>query len=261
MTYFINAFEYAKKHPGRTVLILFLDMLYYILFGPIMLLWLGIFRTILNKMPMQALSSMVNNLQLSYLENLLSALIRILLSIFGSVLFLILLFLIHIAVFKSVIWFLTLEKKIALLIIMKTVLLNIVFILIFLIPMILSLIPIFADVNNYMATQQINPNPLSLVVFVILLCLLIYLLTLSYYYLIKYSSFKKAFKNSFKTGFLNFKKLPLSFIFSFLTIAASAKLLANYNLFYTLTGQILFLLIIVVISFMNRIYIVSLEKN
>jgi hypothetical protein len=257
MAYFSKSIEYFKKSPARTFLIAFLDLLFYIFFIPIFNIWAVTFQRAISRMPFQLLGSALNSLELDSLELLLDMLVKILLGIIGSIILFALLVITNIVVMKTLIWMVQLKKKISYKILLKSLLLYVILSFIFLIPIMLSLLPIFLKSAKQLELQAMPFSWFDIVPFIIVSIIMLYFITLALYFIAKTGSTRKAFKNCFKYGYLKAKKIIPPFLFLFFAVAAVSKILANLGTPNVMI-VLLVLLVLIKLSFMNRLYIANI---
>lgn len=253
MNYFNYSLNFAKKNPLRTALIIILDITFYLLFIPITWLWMNLLTKHLTSLPMQAMGAMMESIE--SLQQVQLTLLKVFFGIISSIFLFFLIIILNFAIIKGIIWLLTLKKKIDFWILLRGLLLDIVMITIFLIPLIIGFSPLLKSANEYMYTQVIDISFADFVPLIIVIFLMIYFFTLTNYFLAKERSFKKAFRDCFKIGVTKLGKLILPFIGFFVISAAVIKLLINIGIFHTWPGLIIALMVIVIISFLNRLYI------
>jgi hypothetical protein len=247
--------EFIKESKKRSILIVFLDFLIFVLLPFIFYFWLYLFSKAITKMPFS-----LPPLESAALDSTLGTLVKILLSLIGSIIFVIFMPVLVFSIIKVIIWALTLKKKITFKLLLKSILLYFVLSIIFMIIEIIVSIPLINDINSYMTTKAINPNlSVSLLLLAVFL-LQIYFLTLASYFLVKENSFRKAFKDTFKFGVLKFHKLMPSLAISFISIAAIIRIFVANGIMRTLPGTIIVILAILFASFYTRIYISVADK-
>ncbi|MCK5283596.1 MAG: hypothetical protein KAK00_09410 [Nanoarchaeota archaeon] len=192
---------------------------------------------------------------LSGLEELESMLLGIFFGIMGTILLFFLLVLLNIAVMKMIIWLLTTGKKIDYKVILKSLLLTFIMFCIFFIPLILSLFPLISLSEEYMRTQVLKGGIMYFIPFIIIFFITIYFTSLASYFLAKESSLRKALKNCFVIGIKKISQLILPFLGLFIITFAIGNILRNMGLLALWPGLLAVVLVIVIISFFNRIYI------
>ncbi len=187
-----------------------LDILFYLLFIPIFWAWSRLFIAAASMMPdlskPEALTSSGGNL------------LAVLFGMIGSFLVLILLVIANIAVFKSMIWQLSLKQKADIKIVPKAAFMNIIYLLIFIVPSILSFIPFLRDAEAYMNTGIVRNNPVNLMWPCIIFMVFSYFLSISYLYLAKDKKLFLALKHSLRDGIFRFGQLWQPYFFLFVSI-------------------------------------------
>ncbi len=255
MDYFKASIGFAKKNAKKSSIIILLDLVFYLLFIPIFNYWLYSFFRSINRMPLQLMGTALESLELETLQSLQKMLLNIFMGMMGSFVQLFILILINLAIFKGIIWVITLGKKIDYKLLLKGFLLNLVLAVVFLVPFILAAMPLFAKSGQFTQTQVLNLTFVDFIPLIIVLFLTLYFFTLAYYFFAKEGRFRKAFKNCFKVGVFEVKKLILPFVWFFLIVAVVVKLFVNLGLMQSWIGWFVIVLFVLVISFCNRIYV------
>ena len=255
MDYFNEGIRYIKKNPMKSLIIAGLDAVFYLLFMPIANFSIDVFFKQISRIPIQTMGAMMQSMDVDALQQLQMKLFGIFFGVIGSVLLFIALILLNIAIFKGIIWIVTLKKKIDYKILLKGVLLIFSLGTIFSVFFILSLIPLLTSSKDYVTTQVINVGFGQFIPLIIALFITLYFSTLALYFLFKEGKFRKAFKNCFKIGVTKASTLLLPFVWFFITSAAVIKIVGNLGLLQFWYGSSIAFVFIIVASFFNRIYI------
>lgn len=237
--------EFIKKNVGKTALIFLLDMLFYLFLLLIPYYSLNLFMEKAKGINYKLLGTLT---QPGTADEVLNNLLGILFDFLSVILFFIFLLILNFAIFKGLVWLLTLKKKITWKKLSKFFLIKLILDLIFLIPFILTIVPI---VNKTYISEIHNPEiPLlsDLIPMMILTLIFIYFATLSFYFLAKENSIWKSLKLTFTKSFTKLGITAVPFLVYFASMLLSINL--GINIF-------IILVLSLVISFANRIYLVE----
>jgi hypothetical protein len=247
---------FAKEHPKKTAAIILLDLLFHLLFYPIAQFSLTLFGQAFNRFPMDAMAVLMNTPQ--GMEQIYEELFKIIVGMMLAFLLFLLLILANIAIFKILVWTITLKKDIKWHLIGKSLILALILGSIMVLPFIASIIPILSEAAK--ATEyQIQPQIglATLAPLLIVFCIGIYLFTLAFHFLAKEEKVRSALKQTFASV----KRLHHYIIpFLYLIVALVAVWVLTQNLFPTYRVAITVITIIAV-SYFIRFEIIEVSEG
>jgi hypothetical protein len=197
----------------RFFLVVGLDFAFYLLFIPLNLFSINLVTSQFDRVPLATMGLLLHSVEGT--RQLLNMLLNVMISLIASIVLFFFLNLANLSVCKVIIWRLQLKRKVTLSILLKSVWLTLLMSLILLLPLIAGAWPLIklakASAPNLPALSLLNCTPLLIV-----LLLVNYLMTLSYYGLAKTESVRKAIGLSFGLALGRLNSLFRPFIFFWL---------------------------------------------
>jgi hypothetical protein len=209
----------------------------------------------MNKFSYFDLMAASQKMELESLTSLQDTLLKLLFVLLGSILLLFLLIFLNIAVTKTIVWTKTLNKKIKFKVLVKAFILDIFLAVLFIIPLIISLAPLLRTNELGMLVPVLNQKATAFVPLIFVLFVTFYFTTIAQYLIAKTGKIWKSLTDMFKFGILKVKAIFLPYFFTFLALAGILKTMANLGFFWSWIGWLMFLLILIKLSFMYRLHL------
>src|SRR3989338_3631462 len=252
--------SFLNKNKKASLLSVLLDALFYLSFIPLLLFFQKLLISVISSVPIAGMQTLLANPEGSNL--LLKILLKVLLAMISSLLLILFLVLLDIAIFKSIIWSVMLQKKISARMILRFLGLIALLLFLFIVPAFFSLGPVIATREAYLSTGVLSITVYHFFPFFIVMLFLVYFAASCFFHLVTGEKIFASFRNGIKQGLFSLHK----FIWGFFLIAfflwilerlvtGMGSLIGEKSL--VLLYFILGLLVIVGLSLYNRIAIVQ----